>query len=179
MRFIFRLQIQSAFILSVLFSLVGCSLLATRPVQEMSDTSAALKAAHEVNADTLAPELYRQANEWFFKAKNEYKLKNFNLADEYATKARYYAEQAEFESIRNGGIRSETPISDPLADTGASIIPPPPPDAPMGGSSEPYAYPSPQGKSAESIMKDQQTPPAATGAPTAPTAPGVPPAPTR
>src|SRR4051812_24234163 len=58
---------------------LGCSLLATRPLQEMSDTSAAIRAAKEVQADTLSPEFYRQSNEWFFKAKHEYKFKNFLL----------------------------------------------------------------------------------------------------
>jgi hypothetical protein len=87
----------------------GCSLLATRPVQEMSDTSAALRAAKEVQADTLAPELFREANEWFLRARNEYKFKNFEQAKAYAVRARHLAEQAEFETIRSGGTRSESP----------------------------------------------------------------------
>src|SRR4051812_29603106 len=86
-------------------ALSGCSILATRPVQEMSDTSAALRAAKEVQADTLAPDLYRQSNEWFFRAKQEYKFKNFDLARKYAKRARYYAENAEFQAIRGGGNR--------------------------------------------------------------------------
>lgn len=105
----------------VLFGvLAGCSILATRPVQEMSDTWAAMRAAKEAQADTLAPELYRRAAEWFFRAKNEYKLKNFMLASEYAEKARLLAEQAEFESVQGnmGANRRTTPV------------PPPPPDEP-------------------------------------------------
>src|SRR5690348_3640000 len=82
----------------VLLFLFGCSIIATRPVQEMSDATAAIRAAKEVQADTLAPEYYRQSNEWFFRAKHEYKFKNFKLAKEYADKARYLAEQAEFEA---------------------------------------------------------------------------------
>lgn len=162
---------------------VGCSLFAVRPVQEMSDTSAAIRAAHEVNADTLAPELYRQANEWFFKAKNEYKLKNFSLAEEYALKARRYAEQAEFESIRNGGIRSEMRLPDPLSDSAGMQpeVPPPPPSEGAGGS-EPYDYPKSKGRPAEYMMQDQQQqqssqqPGGAVSptAPTIPTAPGAP-----
>ena len=73
----------------------------------MSNTAAAIYAAKEVQADTLAPELYRQADEWFGKAKYEYKLKNFALATDYAKKARKFAEQAEFESIKGGGNRTE------------------------------------------------------------------------
>src|SRR4051812_41542456 len=63
--------------------MAGCSIVATRPVQEMSDTQASLRAAREVQADTLSPELYRQATELYFKAKNEYKFKNFELARRY------------------------------------------------------------------------------------------------
>jgi len=85
----------------------GCSILATRPVQEMSDTAAAIKAAREVQADTLTPELFRQANEWYQLARREYKFKNFKLASQYAAQARDYAEQAEFEAIRGGVSRGD------------------------------------------------------------------------
>lgn len=85
----------------------GCSILATRPVQEMSDTAAAIKAAREVQADTLTPELFRQANEWYQLARREYKFKNFKLASQYAARARDYAEQAEFEAVRGGVSRGD------------------------------------------------------------------------
>jgi hypothetical protein len=120
----------------------ACSLVATRPVQEMSDTAAALRAAREVQADVLAPELYRQAGEWFFKAKHEYKFKNFDLAREYAAKARTLAEDAEFEAVKNGGNRTSEPtITDPLAN---GIAPPSMP-APPAPSPTPYDYPTPTG----------------------------------
>ena len=133
----------------------GCSaalILTTRPVQLMSDTAAAIRAAKEVQADTLAPDLYRQSNEWFFRAKREYKFKNFDLAKQYAEKARNYAEQAEFESVRNGGNRTEAGGVDPLSNI---------PDASGGGNttedsgakrdtaSVPAAFPTPQGTPAE------------------------------
>jgi hypothetical protein len=107
----------------------------------MSNTTAAIRAAKEVQADTLAPELYRQSNEWFFKAKREYKFKNFKLAKEYSDKARFLAEQAEFESLKNGGNRAEQNISDPLANAN------PTPAA------SPYAYPEPEGTFAEDYGK--------------------------
>lgn len=105
-------------------TLSACALFATRPVQEMNDTSAALRAAREVQADVFAPELYRQANEWFYRAKREYKFRNFKDARAYSAKARAFAEQAEFESIRNGGNRTggDAP-SDPMG------LPPPPPSS--------------------------------------------------
>lgn len=114
-------QASSRFILSAIFLLFqslllqGCSLFTPRPVQDMSQTSAALRAAKEVQADVLAPELFRQAAEIFAKAKREYKFKNFNFATIYAQKARRLAEEAEFEALRNGGNRSSEQVSDPLA----------------------------------------------------------------
>lgn len=107
-------------------TVVGCSIFKTRPVQEMSNTSAALKAAKEVQADILAPVLYREAMEWFQKAKAEYKLKNFQTAEEYALKARGFAEQAEFEVIKGGGQRAAAPE-----------------EAPPAPAPTPYDYPTP------------------------------------
>ena len=54
----------------------------------MSDTAIALRAAREVNAESLAPEVYRQATEWFFRARTEYKFKNYQEAADYSEKAR-------------------------------------------------------------------------------------------
>jgi len=107
----------------------GCALTETRPTQEMSDSSAALRAASEVQADTLAPEIYRQAREWHFKAKQEYKLKNFREAREFADRARYFAELAEFEAVRNGAKRDIAPM-DPttLPMSGAEPAPKPIPE---------------------------------------------------
>lgn len=123
----------------------ACSILQTRPIQEMSDTAAAVKAAKEVEADTRSPELFRQASDLFFRARQEYKLKNFKRAREYAAKARILAEQAEFESIRKGGVRSE-PV-----DLQAPQSPPEPP----------YPYPTPTGIPVESYDRQMQgTPPA-------------------
>lgn len=120
------------------FAVTACSVMAMRPVQDMSDTQAAIRAAREVQADTLAPELFRNATEWFFRARQEYKFKNFKLAKDYSDKARYFAEQAEFEAIRNGGNRTDQAPSDPIN------------TAPAGGGKPPDAYPTPTGTPIES-----------------------------
>lgn len=105
---------------AALLSLSACAIFATRPIQEMSNTTAALKAAKEVKADILAPELYRQAREWFFRARKAYRFKDFALSHQYTRRARLFAEKAEFEAIRNGASRIET-TDDPLLNA-----PPPP-----------------------------------------------------
>lgn len=108
----------------------------------MSDTSVAIRAAREVQADTLAPELFRQANEWFFRAKNEYKFKNFKLAQEYAEKARKYAEQAEFTAVQAGASRVDISAPDP------EPLP----------QHTPYAYPSSTGTPAETPTPETSPP---------------------
>lgn len=128
--------------------LSSCSLFKTRPVQEMSDTAAAMKAAKDAQADVIAPVLYREANEWWQKAKAEYKYKNFEDAEAYAIKARKLAEQAEFEVLKNPGQRTESPMDD------GSASQPPPAPAPAD---TPYPYPSPTGTPYERAMQPSGT----------------------
>jgi hypothetical protein len=97
------------------FLLSSCSITAVRPAQEMSNMDVAIKAAKEVGADVLAPELYRLSLERGQQARKEYRFKNFKQAKELADESRIYAEKAEFESIRNGGKREAVP-QDPLAE---------------------------------------------------------------
>jgi hypothetical protein len=127
---------QALFLNLAVSALAGCSLLHDRPVQLMSDTSAAIKAAREVSADSLAPEKFRLANEAFFRAQNEYRLKNFAIADKYAKRARRLAEESEFDALRQGSART-------------SLLPP---DVPIGPP-PPSTYEVPQGQLATEAMK--------------------------
>jgi hypothetical protein len=129
--------------------LAGCALFYTRPVQEMSDTSAAIRSAREVQADSLAPDLFREANEWFTRARREYRFKNFKLAYDFANKARNLAEKAEFEALRKGAVRTE--------------IAPPPEE--VGPSPSPYAYPTPEGTPADEMDQKKSEEPAPQTAP--------------
>lgn len=104
-----------AFVAMSPFFLSSCSITAVRPAQEMSNMEVAIRAAKEVNADVLAPELFRLASETGQMARREYRFKNFQDAKKLADKARTYAEKAEFESIRNGGKREALP-QDPLSE---------------------------------------------------------------
>ncbi len=92
----------------------------------MSNTSAALKAAREVNADSLAPEKYRLATEAYFRAQNEYRMKNFQIAEDYARRAIKLAEESEFDALRQGSSRvSLLPPEIPVAPPAPSTITPP------------------------------------------------------
>jgi hypothetical protein len=115
------------------FFLSSCSVTAVRPSQEMSNMEVAIRAAKEVNADVLAPELYRLAAENGQLARREYRFKNFQDAKKLADKARNYAEKAEFESIRNGGKRESLP-QDPLSEPSYA---PEPLGTPLDGGASP------------------------------------------
>lgn len=123
-------------LLGLSLSLVACSIVKDRPVQLMSDTAAALKAAREVSADTLAPEKYRQATEAFLRAQNEYRFKNFLIAEDFALRAKKWAEESEFLALNQGSSRN-------------SLLPP---DVPMGPPA-PSSYEPPQGELATEAMK--------------------------
>ncbi len=142
-------QVKAALILLLLAG-TGCAIAATRPVQEMSDTASAIRAAREVKADTLAPELYRLSKEWFQKARREYKLKNFKEALEYSEKAKDFAEKAEFEAVQNGGNRERQTEVDPFAssDNGA--------DSGAAGGSAEEAAPGLNGIPYESAVEQKQ-----------------------
>ncbi len=116
----------------------GCSLFHDRPVQLMSDTASALRAAKEVNADTLAPEKYRRATEAYFLAQNEYRLKNFATAQSHAKRAKRLAEESEFEALKQGSDRS-------------SLLPP---EMPVGPP-PPSTYEPPPGELATEVLKRQ------------------------
>lgn len=92
-----------------------------------------IKAAKEVNADVLAPELFRSASELSLRAHREYRFKNFQAAKKLADQARIFAERAEFESLRNGAKREVVP-SDPLSEPSYAPEPigTPSGDAPTG-----------------------------------------------
>ena len=139
--------LKRGLILLAPFFLLSCSITAVRPSQEMSDLGVALKAAKEVNADVLAPELYRMANETSLLAHREYRFKNFEAAKKYANQARIYAERAEFESLRNGAKRESLPV-DPLSEPSYAPIPigtPDPDAAPKAsGAPAPTKTPAPE-----------------------------------
>ena len=160
---------SAALWLILVFPVTGCSLFTTRPVQEMSDTGAAIRAAREVQADVLAPDLFRRANELFFKAKREYKFKNFKEAQEFAEESRKLAEQAEFDAIRGGAVRSDEATPDPYSELPAGA--PAGKKAPPAAKPEPYDYPAPQPIPADQYDQRMQEERARHQAPTAPSGP--------
>lgn len=70
----------------------------------MSLAQAAFLAAKESGADVHAPNLYRQAEDYYLKAKSAYRRKYFNKAQEYALLSKKFSEQAEYASVRKKAL---------------------------------------------------------------------------
>ncbi len=70
----------------------------------MSLAQAAFMAAKEAGADVHASSLFRQAEEYYLKAKSSYRRKYFNKAQEYALLSQKFSEQAEFAAIRKKAL---------------------------------------------------------------------------
>jgi hypothetical protein len=96
----------------ILFSFVSCATFVTRPEQEMYMAKVALQSAKEVQADILVPEMYQSAVSWYNIALKNYSLKFFHKAIEAIKTSRILAEQAEYESLRKGAVRSGVETDD-------------------------------------------------------------------
>lgn len=88
----------------ILFTFGSCGLTTTRPKVEMSLAQAAFLAAKESGADVHASNLYRQAEDYYLKAKSAYRRKYFNKAQEYALLSKKFSEQAEYAAVRKKAL---------------------------------------------------------------------------
>ncbi len=91
-------------LLVLLLVLGACGLTTTRPKVEMSLAQAAFMAAKESGADIHASNLYRQAEDYYLKAKSAYRRKYFNKAQEYALLSKKFSEQAEYAAVRKKAL---------------------------------------------------------------------------
>lgn len=91
---------KKIFGLLLLSFFTSCGLATTRPKLEMSMAAAAFMAAKEAKAETLAPNIFRKAEEYYLKAKSSYRRKYFNKAKQYALLSQKFSEQAEFSAIK-------------------------------------------------------------------------------
>lgn len=83
-----------------LLLLLSCGLAQTRPKLEMSLAQSAFLAAKEAKSSEHTPNLFRQAEYYYLKAKSAYKRKYFNKAKEYAVFSRKFSEKAEYNTKR-------------------------------------------------------------------------------
>jgi hypothetical protein len=86
----------------------SCGLTTTRPKIEMSLAQAAFMAAKESGAEIHASNLFRQAEDYYLKAKSSYRRKYFNKAKEYALLSKKFSEEAEYTAIRKKALEGTT-----------------------------------------------------------------------
>jgi hypothetical protein len=70
----------------------------------MAFAQTAFLAAKEAGADVHASNLFRQAEDYYLKAKSAYRRKYFNKAKEYALLSKKYSEQAEYAAVRKKAL---------------------------------------------------------------------------
>lgn len=101
---------------TILYGLLGLVVLSAchpRPVEELVLADVSLKAAQKVKADVLAPDAYRQAENYYLRAKKDYNEGYFESAKKFAVEARQTAEQAEYRALlkqsqlRSGGTEPD------------------------------------------------------------------------
>lgn len=89
---------------SYLSALAACFFLFSachpRPIEDLALADVALKAAQKVKADALAPDAYRQAENYFLRAKRDYADGYFDSSKKYSREARLLAEKAEYQSLK-------------------------------------------------------------------------------
>jgi hypothetical protein len=95
----------------------------------------AIKAAQKVKADSLAPDLFRKAENHYLRAKKDYTDGYFDSCKKFANQARMLAEQAEYKALLK-----QTQIQTKSSSDDGATLPPPaavPGQSPMGGTDVP------------------------------------------
>lgn len=78
--------------------MLGACASTEKPVRDMIFASSALKAAERAQAEKRSPDLYRRAENSFWKAKRYYLAKEYREATKAANDARRLAENAELDA---------------------------------------------------------------------------------
>lgn len=71
-----------------------------RPVEDLAIADVALKAAQKVKADSLAPDFYRKAENFYLRAKKDFAEGYFDSCKKFANQARLMAEKAEYRALQ-------------------------------------------------------------------------------
>jgi len=89
---------QGALLFSVAILASSCASTADKPIKQMVYTSAAMKAAERAQSEKRSPDLYRRAENRFWKSKQLYLAKEYQEAGRAANDARRLAERAELDA---------------------------------------------------------------------------------
>ncbi len=98
--------------------LVACH---PRPVEDLALADVAMKAAVRAKADSLAPDAFRRAENYFLRAKKDFEEGYFESCRKNSDEARRDAEQAEFLALKK-----QTQIRGDFSPSGNIELPAPP-----------------------------------------------------
>lgn len=83
--------------LLILLGLAACH---PRPIEDLAIADVAIKAAQKVKADSLAPDFYRKAENFYLRAKKDFAEGYYDSSQKFAKQARLMAEKAEYRSLQ-------------------------------------------------------------------------------
>ena len=98
--------------------LIGFDACHPRPIHDLSLANLALKAAQKAKADSLAPDSYRKAENYYLRSRKDYAEGYFDSAKKYANEARLAAEQAEYQALFKQTQVRGRPDEEPHPDSG-------------------------------------------------------------
>ena len=94
--------------LVILLGLAACH---PRPVEDLAIADVAIKAAQKVKADSLAPDFFRKAENFYLRAKKDFAEGYYESSQKFAQQARMMAEKAEYRALQRQS-QSKTKVMD-------------------------------------------------------------------
>lgn len=88
--------VSKIFFVAALFLFIACH---PRPLEDLALADVAVKAAQKVRADSLAPDLFRKAENFYLRAKKDYAEGYYESSRKFSEQARLMAEQAEYKAL--------------------------------------------------------------------------------
>ncbi len=105
-------MLRTFFTILILMSIGACT---QRPVVDLALADVAIKAAQKARADSLATDQFRQAENFYLRAKKDFNEGYFDSCKKFANQARILAEQAEYHSLlKQNQVKSKTDGKAPL-----------------------------------------------------------------
>jgi hypothetical protein len=112
-------QLVSGFI--VVLGLAACH---PRPLDDLAIADVALKAAQKVKADSLAPDFFRKAENFYLRAKKDFADGYFDSSKKFAGQARLMAEKAEYRALqRQSQMKTKVGDEEPAGTTSEPFKP--------------------------------------------------------
>lgn len=106
------------------FLLVGLVSCHPRPVEDLALADVAVKSAQRAKADSLAPDTFRKAENFYLKAKKDFSDGYFESCRKNADEARRLAEQSEYQALKKQNQIRGGPTGSEFSPSFDSPLPP-------------------------------------------------------